>query len=70
MYSFVRKRIPGPTVGNPSQAEQVLVTGAAGGVSIGRAALKNPNWPAVAAAELGVARDQVPFAAQYWPAHW
>ena len=57
-------------INDPSQAEQVLVTGAADGVSIGRAALKNPNWPAVAAAELGASREQVPFAAQYWRAHW
>ncbi|WP_411734661.1 NADH:flavin oxidoreductase/NADH oxidase [Paeniglutamicibacter sp.] len=57
-------------INDPSQAEQVLVTGAADGVSIGRAALKNPNWPAVAAAELGAGREQVPFAAQYWRAHW
>lgn len=57
-------------INDPSQAEQVLVTGSADGVSIGRAALKNPNWPAVAASELGASRDDIPFAAQYWRAHW
>ncbi|ASN40586.1 tRNA-dihydrouridine synthase [Paeniglutamicibacter terrestris] len=57
-------------INDASQAEQVLVMGAADGVSIGRAALKNPNWPAAAAAELGAAQDEVPFAAQYWRAHW
>ncbi|GAA5228724.1 NADH:flavin oxidoreductase/NADH oxidase [Paeniglutamicibacter antarcticus] len=57
-------------INDPSQAEQVLVTGSADGVSIGRAALRNPNWPAVAASELGVAHDMVPFAPQYWRAHW
>ena len=57
-------------VNDPSQAEQVLVTGAADGVSIGRAALRNPNWPAVAASALGAPREQVPFAPPYWRAHW
>lgn len=54
----------------PAQAEQILVTGAADGVSIGRAALKNPNWPAVAAAELGEPHENIPFPAQYWRANW
>lgn len=53
-----------------AQAEQVLVTGAADGVSIGRAALKNPNWPALAASILGEPRDNIPFATQYWRAPW
>lgn len=53
-----------------AQAEQVLVTGAADGVSIGRAALKNPNWPATAARELNEPLENTPFAEQYWRAHW
>jgi 2,4-dienoyl-CoA reductase-like NADH-dependent reductase (Old Yellow Enzyme family) len=54
----------------PAQAEHVLVSGQADGVSIGRAALVQPNWAAVAASELGVARDLVPRAPQYWRAAW
>lgn len=53
-----------------AQAEQVLLTGAADGVSIGRAALKHPNWPALAASTLGEPRDNIPFAEQYWRAPW
>jgi hypothetical protein len=48
----------------------VLVGGQADGVSIGRAALVQPNWAAVAASELGVARDLLPRAQQYWRAAW
>ena len=54
----------------PAQAEHVLVSGQADGVSIGRAALVQPNWAAVAASELGVARDLLPRAQQYWRAAW
>lgn len=76
LAAAVKQAVPGAFVtavgmiNDPSQAEQVLVAGSADGVSIGRAALKNPNWPAVAAAALGSARDAVPFAPQYWRAHW
>ncbi len=52
------------------QAEQILATGQADGVSIGRAALVEPYWPAIAARELGVDRDDNPRAAQYWRAGW
>ncbi|GAA4366885.1 NADH:flavin oxidoreductase/NADH oxidase [Paeniglutamicibacter cryotolerans] len=54
----------------PAQAEQILVTHQADGVSIGRAELIQPNWPVVAAAALGVHRDELPRAAQYWRAAW
>lgn len=54
----------------PEQAEQILVMGAADGVCIGRAALKNPNWPAVAATVLHEPRENTPFAEPYWRAHW
>ena len=76
LAAAVKRAVPGAFVtavgmiNDPSQAEQVLVTGAADGVSIGRAALKNPNWPAVAAAALGATREDLPFAPQYWRAHW
>ncbi|MET1154209.1 hypothetical protein [Arthrobacter sp.] len=42
---------------DPAQAEHVVVTGQADGVSVGRAALKDAHWPANAAKVLGVARD-------------
>lgn len=57
-------------INEPEQAEQILITGAADGVSIGRAALKNPNWPAIAATVLHEPRENTPFAEQYWRAHW
>ncbi|MDR1806883.1 MAG: NADH:flavin oxidoreductase/NADH oxidase [Propionibacteriaceae bacterium] len=37
----------------PAQAEQVLVTGQADAVLIGRAALRDPDWPETAAVALG-----------------
>lgn len=55
---------------DPAQAEQILVTHQADGVSIGRAALIQPNWPVVAASALGVHREELPRAAQYWRAAW
>ncbi|MET1035272.1 MAG: NADH:flavin oxidoreductase/NADH oxidase [Arthrobacter sp.] len=54
----------------PQQAEQVLVTGQADGVSIARAALVEPHWAAIAAKALGVDRDHNPRAPQYWRADW
>ena len=76
LAAAVKAAVPGAFVTavglitEPAQAEQILVTGAADGVSIGRAALKNPNWPAVAAAELGEPHENIPFPAQYWRANW
>lgn len=55
---------------DPTQAEHVVVTGQADGVSVGRAALKDANWPANAAKVLGVAPDGNPRADQYWRAGW
>ncbi len=52
------------------QAEQVLVNGQADGVSIARAALREPNWAALAARELGEGLEKTPSAPQYWRAHW
>lgn len=57
-------------INEAQQAEQVLVNGQADGVSIARAALKEPNWPALAARSLGEPLDKTPFAPQYWRAHW
>lgn len=52
------------------QAETILVSGAADAVTIGRAALRNPHWPASVAAGLGVDRASIPSAPQYWRANW
>ncbi|WP_285725600.1 NADH:flavin oxidoreductase/NADH oxidase [Psychromicrobium xiongbiense] len=52
------------------QAEQILVGGQADGVSVARAALKEPNWPALAARDLGEPLEKTPFAPQYWRAAW
>lgn len=49
----------------PVQAQEVLVSGAADAVSIGRAGLREPNWPWRAAAELGLPQDGVVPGA-YW----
>ena len=76
LAAAVKTAVPGAFVTavgmitEPAQAEQVLVTEAADGVSIGRAALKNPNWPSMAAAELGEPHENIPFPAQYWRANW
>lgn len=53
-----------------AHAEDVLAEGRADGISIGRAALVQPQWPAQAAKELGVGRDNNPRADQYWRADW
>lgn len=47
------------------QAEQVLVTGAADVVFIGRAALRDPSWPQRAAFDLGMDWRDAPYPAQY-----
>lgn len=49
------------------QAEQILVSGQADGVSIGRAALGDPQWANRAAEELGAERANP---AHYWRGRW
>lgn len=53
-----------------AQAETILVSGAADAISLGRAALRNPHWPAQAAGELRLPLDQNPCAPQLWRAGW
>lgn len=53
-----------------TQAETILTSGHAHAVSIGRAALRNPHWPAVAAARLGLPAAEIPHAPQFWRANW
>jgi 2,4-dienoyl-CoA reductase-like NADH-dependent reductase (Old Yellow Enzyme family) len=50
-----------------SQAEQIIAEDQADLVAIGRAALKNPNWPLQAQAELGQYDKEQPYA--HWPLH-
>ncbi|WEV63684.1 tRNA-dihydrouridine synthase [Bifidobacterium sp. ESL0732] len=57
-------------ISSPEQAETMLRTHQVDAVSIGRAAMRNPHWPAMAAARLGVPREDIPAAAQYWRAEW
>lgn len=52
------------------QAESLLMTDQADGISIARAALNDPHWAANAAKQLGVAAKQNPRAAQYWRGSW
>lgn len=57
-------------ISSPEQAETMLRTQQVDAVSIGRAAMRNPHWPAMAAARLGVPRENIPCAPQYWRAEW
>ena len=66
----IRERVGIPTgavglITEPIEAEQVIATGRADVVSIGRAGLREPAWPLRAAHELGVSRSEAP----YQPAH-
>lgn len=49
------------------QAEHIVVSGQADGVSVGRAALGNPQWPNHAAQQLGAEKSHPP---QYWRGRW
>ncbi|MET0450385.1 MAG: NADH:flavin oxidoreductase/NADH oxidase [Mycobacterium sp.] len=56
--------IPTGAVGlitEPAQAEEVIASGRADVVSIGRAALREPAWPLRAAFELGLPRSEAPY---------
>ena len=48
----------------PGQAQQIVLSGQADAVSIGRAALADPNWPARASVELRP-NSEIPFPPQY-----
>lgn len=45
----------------PTEAEEVIASGRADVVSIGRAALREPSWPLRAAHELGLSRSDAPY---------
>lgn len=57
-------------ISSPEQAETMLRMHQVDAVSIGRAAMRNPHWPAMAAGKLGVAKENIPAAPQYWRAQW
>jgi 2,4-dienoyl-CoA reductase-like NADH-dependent reductase (Old Yellow Enzyme family) len=57
-------------ISSPEQAETMLRTNQVDAVSIGRAAMRNPHWPARAAADLRVPHEEIPCAPQYWRAQW
>lgn len=52
----------------PKHAEDILTSNCADAISLGRAALREPNWPWRAAAELNSTVDITP--APYWRAAW
>ncbi|WP_029088907.1 NADH:flavin oxidoreductase/NADH oxidase [Brevibacterium album] len=54
----------------PAQAEQVLVSGDADVVLIGRAALREPAWPQRAAHQLGMEWRDIPYPRQYTRGRW
>lgn len=57
-------------ISSAAQAETIVRSGQADAVSIGRAAMREPHWPCLAAASLGVPTDEIPYAPQYWRAQW
>lgn len=54
----------------PEQAQDVLVNGAADAVFVGRAALREPNWPQRAASQLGVRQELASYPDQYLRGAW
>ncbi len=68
----IRREVGIPTaavglISQPRQAEEVLASGAADLVTLGRALLRDPQWPLRAAHELGV---DVPWPPQLARGHW
>ena len=58
-----RAEIPTTAVGlitKPKQAKKILKSGAADAIEIGRAALRDPNWPLRAAHKLGIPTEDAP----------
>ncbi|MFB8371003.1 NADH:flavin oxidoreductase/NADH oxidase [Pseudarthrobacter sp. NPDC055928] len=68
-----RAGIPTAAVGlivEATQADEVLASGAADAVFIGRAALRDASWPLRAGHELGLDRDTLPYPPQYLRGAW
>jgi len=71
----IRREADLPTVAvglidDPAQAEQILAEGRADAIDLGRAALRDTNWPLRAAHELGLPNDQAPWAPQRFRGAW
>lgn len=54
----------------PADAQDIIASGRADVVSIGRGALRDPSWPLRAAHELGVSRSDAPYPASYLKGAW
>lgn len=68
-----RTEVPTGAVGlitAPEQAEAILGEGRADTVYLGRAALRDPNWPLRAAHELGVGRHDIDYPGSYVRGAW
>lgn len=66
-------QIPTAAVGlitDAHQAEEILQRGRADVVDLGRAALRDTNWPLRAAHELGLPAEQAPWAPARWRGYW
>ena len=55
---------------DPTHAEAILANGRADAVLLGRASLRDPNWPLRAANALGVRPEDAPYAPARWRSHW
>ena len=55
---------------SPQQAEELLATGAADVVLLGRTGLREPTWPLRAAADLGLGWREAPYPAAYTRGPW
>lgn len=66
-------QIPTSAVGlisDPELAEQILTSGQADAIMVGRAALREPHWPQRAAHALGVPTDRAPYVPQHVRGAW
>lgn len=71
----IRKHTEVPTgavglITEPAQAEAIVAEGRADTVLIGRAALRDPQWPLRAAHELGVGRHDIDYPGSYVRGAW
>ncbi|WP_316670222.1 NADH:flavin oxidoreductase/NADH oxidase [uncultured Propionibacterium sp.] len=71
----IRREAGVPTVAvglidDPAQAERILAEGSADAVDLGRAALRDTNWPLRAAHELGLPNAVAPWAPQHARGAW
>ena len=55
---------------DPTHAEAIVANGRADAVLLGRAAMREPNWPLRAAHALGVRPEDAPYAPARWRSHY